>query len=541
MDRLSELLGQHVHFSYTALDRLVLNAYIGTLQRPENLVHFFHNVVQVACIEPEVLARRSDAYKAWVRQYTQDEQIPVLQAPKAARKEDLVQPYYRRLKGREGIACVLTSMERGKTFTSYTPRFPTKSGDGNYRRISACYKQFLHYYFYLLDPVMGPMSLRVASYLPFNLTFYLNGHSFLAQELTRQGVGFGKEDNALLAVDDVAALEAAAKRLTAEVLRQRCEHWRQRLAPRFTPKEEAAFPLRYRYSLAQVELASDVIFKRSAPLKALFQRAAELGILLGGAQHTTHLFGRRITARYQGKLQTVLDRRDQGHPSLRCYYQSSFVKQYEKSDRVLRTETCINDTHHLDVKRPLENLSLLLERMSAINQRYRDLQAELLDSIVDVGQLTALASPTQLGKRRIPGIKLHDERVLRLLEVLLQPGAFIGDWTTPELHAHLLQRHRLSPTDYTLSQLRYDLSKLRGKGLVQRLAPSRRYRLTDTGLRLGMLLVKLRFRFWGPLCTLAAPPTPRRSTGNPSKVEAALRRLDKDLDALCATLGLRVA
>lgn len=116
------------------------------------------------------------------------------------------------------------------------------------------------------------------------------------------------------------------------------------MAPRFTDPERRAIDLSYRYSVAQIELATDVIFTRSAPLKALFRRAVDIGLLLGGADQATHLFGRRINRRYHGKLQTVLDRRDEGHPVLRSYYQSSFVKQYEKSDRLLRTETCINDT-----------------------------------------------------------------------------------------------------------------------------------------------------------------------------------------------------
>ena len=30
---------------------------------------------------------------------------------------------------------------------------------------------------------MGPMSVRVASYFPFNVTCYLNGHSFVALSL----------------------------------------------------------------------------------------------------------------------------------------------------------------------------------------------------------------------------------------------------------------------------------------------------------------------------------------------------------------------
>ena len=50
--------------------------------------------------------------------------------------------------------------------------------------------------------------LRVASFLPFQTTYYLNGHSFIEQELNRAQIGLRKNDNAFLAVDDVAALQA---------------------------------------------------------------------------------------------------------------------------------------------------------------------------------------------------------------------------------------------------------------------------------------------------------------------------------------------
>ena len=51
-------------------------------------------------------------------------------------------------------------------------------------------------------------------------TYYLNGHSFIEQELKRAGIGFRKEDNAFLAVDDVAALQASADRLSPEIIRR---------------------------------------------------------------------------------------------------------------------------------------------------------------------------------------------------------------------------------------------------------------------------------------------------------------------------------
>jgi hypothetical protein len=456
MERLLELLGNAVQFAYTCWDRIVLNGYIERLQRPENLIYFFHEIVGVDTIEPAVLEQRTNAYKAWVRWMAEEHGIPVLAAPpagpKGVRKEDFVEPFYRRLKGVEGVACVLTSLEQGRTFVSYTPQWTPPSGDANYRFIKACHKRFLHYYWYVLDPVMGPMSVRVATYFPFNVTCYFNGHSFVAQELTRAGVRFRKADNAFLGVADVDALQAAAARVSPALLERRSAYWVRRLVPTFNPTERAALQPGYRYSMAQMELATDVVFKRSAPLRTLFQRACELGVLVGGAERTTQLFGRRIDRRYQGKLQTVLDQRDTGRPVLRWYYQTSFAKNYvrgdQHGDRILRAETCSNDTRHFGVGRRLDNLPQLRDKLAATNERTLALQADLMASSVDTGVLAALAKPTIVGQRRV---KLHDDRVIRLLETLLHPGAFATDWTTSEVRARVLACWRAtdSPTRIT--------------------------------------------------------------------------------------------
>jgi len=54
-----------------------------------------------------------------------------------------------------------------------------------------------------------------------------------------------------------------------------------------------------------------------------------------------------------------------------------------------------------------------------------------------------------------------------------------------------------------------------------------------------VLLVKARTRLLGPI--LAKPALSSKRSANPSKVEAALRGVDKALDALCHRLGLRLA
>ena len=87
-------------------------------------------------------------------------------------------------------------------------RFPTE--DPNYRIIRRVPSRYLHYYFYLRDPAIGPLAMCVGIYLPFQTTYYLNGHNFIEIELRRQGVAFHKDDNAFLSISDPKALQAVA-------------------------------------------------------------------------------------------------------------------------------------------------------------------------------------------------------------------------------------------------------------------------------------------------------------------------------------------
>jgi hypothetical protein len=544
VSRLSQLFPTQIRLTYGCPDRIVIRGYYDALQREDNIRHFFKDVVGLPVVDSDALASRTIAYRKWLDAFVREQRIDRVVAPKRERKEDFVQPYYRRLGDREGIACVLTSMETNKTFVSYTPRYETP--DPTYRIIRCCRKLFQHVYFYVFDRVMGPMSVCVGTYLPFAIQIYLNGHEFVARRLAGQGVRFRKYDNALLWVDDVSALRAAVDALTSDVIEQRCRYWASRLAPRFTPYERRAAHLPgYAFSIAQLEYAQDIVFSQKAHIDATMRRLAEQGAFLGGADRTVTVFGRHINRRYQGKLMTVLEAADQGHPSLRSYYKSSFVKLYTKPDerhrdRCLRVEVCLNNPDHLATRRGLQHLPELLGKMAATTDRYLDLHAELLDSAVDAGDLARLSEPTLRGKRRIPGIRLHDDRLLRLLEVLLQPAGMIADWTIADLHTRVLERYHLTADEYRRSQLRYDLSKIRAKNMIERVGSSRRYRVTPTGLRLGVLLVKVRIRLLGPLFTVAA--THRRHTHPPATpIEAATRRVDAALDDLFAAVALKAA
>ena len=70
---------------------------------------------------------------------------------------------------------------------------------------------------------------------------------------------------------------------------------------------------------------------------------------------------------------------------------------------------------------------------------------------------------------------------------------------------------------------------------------SRRYRFTPLGLKLGVLLVKLRIRLLGPLITLVTQSTTSRASTHRLSANAAFHQVDVALDHLSATLGLKHA
>ena len=59
-------------------------------------------------------------------------------------------------------------------------------------------------------------------------------------------------------------------------------------------------------------------------------------------------------------------------------------------------------------------------------------------------------------------------RIIRLLEVLLRGGDTVGGWTAKRIHQAVLATFELSAKTYGLNQLRYDLRKLKGHGLLER-------------------------------------------------------------------------
>ena len=537
MEEFTQLFGSLLAFVYHCFDRIVIRGHLPLLTRPENIVYFFRTVHGVGAISKEVLRQRTTEYNQWVEAFARNHHIPLEWAESGVRKEDYVRPRLRQMERRQrfGVYFILKSMEVGTNFRVAMPKYPT--ADPNYRMVARQRSRYTHYYFYLRDQVLGPIALCVGSFLPFSITYYLNGHHFIEQQLRAAGIRLRKDDNAFLWVADVHALQTAADALSAKLIRARLDYWTLIVGPKFSKKDRHAVNLGRYYSLQQVEYCRNLIFRRNFPIHKLFERSCDLGLLRLSADRIAQVFGWRLHKRLPGHLSSVLERTEHGHHVLRAYAKNAVMRMYEKFSTFLRLEALSNNLKDFGLNKGLDNLDKVRHLLASVTDRFATFEARALDVHVDFPLFQRLALPIPRRHGKTPGIKLHDTRMLRLMELLLHTGTRVQGWRTADIHQAILTSFGLTADRYTLTQLRYDLRKMKAHGLLERDGRRYAYRLTDKGTRAALLFVLFHQRVCGPLANSLFHHRPTQFRPPLSKIEAAYRKADHALDQIIELLA----
>jgi hypothetical protein len=537
MEEFTKLFGSLLAFVYHCFDRIVILGHLPLLTRPENIVHFFRDVHGIGAITKEVLRQRTTEYHQWVEAFARNHDIPIEWAEKGVRKEDYVRPRLRQMEQRQrfGVYFILKSLEVGTNFRVAMPKYP--SADPNYRIVAKQRSRYTHYYFYIRDQVLGPIALCVGSFLPFSITYYLNGHHFIEQRLRAAGIQLRKNDNAFLWVADARALQTAADALSAKLIRTRLDYWTLVVGPKFSKKDRQAINLGRYYSLQQIEYCRNLIFRRNFPIRKLFERSCDLGLLRLSADRVSQIFGWRLHKRMSGKLTSVLERTEHGHHVLRAYAKNAVMRMYEKFSTFLRLEALSNNLKDFGLNKGLDKLDDVRRILAAVTDRFAAFEAQALDVHVEFPLFQRLALPIPRGAAKVPGIKLHDTRMLRLMEVLLHSATTVLGWRTADIHQAILTSFGLTADRYSITQLRYDLRKMKAHGLLEREGRRYAYRLTHKGTRTALLFVLFHQRVCGPLANSLFHYRPTQTRPSHSKLDAAYRKADRSLDQIIQLLA----
>ncbi|MBV9169482.1 MAG: hypothetical protein JOZ81_05295 [Chloroflexi bacterium] len=532
---------QSIRFQYSCFDRMLLNAVVQPMQQPAMIVGFLDKCRQVPSITKAYLRDVSDDYHRFVGRLAAEQRVPIIEPPRGVRREDWVEPFYQRLGSRFGIAVILKSRENARIAVSYaTPR------GGN--RIEVLTRFVWQYYFYLRDRDWGRMFVRVSTYFPFNARVCVNQHEWLARQLQREGIFFRKAANAFVQCADPQRLQHLADGLTPSDLEVPVQGWLRELVPFYASTDSNRMvDCVYRLFCSQVEYCTNLIFKERAALDRVAERLLDLNRNIGRPDKLSTVFGYRITKRYRGGLKTQIADHHLGNPVIRSEYKDSSIKQYVRDHRVLRTEATSYNTWDLGIGKSISNLPQLRRVMHGINDRYLAIQQDVLETYIDRGQLARLRQPTiSASGRRTPGLKLDDPRLLAVMQALtcFIHVARAGRFRTRDLHQRAAETLGLTTDTYRLGQLRYDLAKLRAKGLVVKVPKTQTYRLTAPGFRICVVFLKLAHRVYAPFAAAVLEPVQHDaalSDQRRAQLDQLYAGVDHALDALLDHLGVRPA
>jgi hypothetical protein len=132
-----------------------------------------------------------------------------------------------------------------------------------------------------------------------------------------------------LTCSDPARLQTLADALTPRDLDRGGQKWLLALVPCFTPTERRVCA--HRLFFAQVEYSDTAGFHRRAALDALGERLFDANRPIGQPTKLGMIYGRRVTKRDRGKLETVIEDLDLPNPVIRSSDRDGSVNWSRKS------------------------------------------------------------------------------------------------------------------------------------------------------------------------------------------------------------------
>ena len=287
------------------------------------------------------------------------------------RRDDFVDSYFKHAKDNQ-VVVILKAREPARIMIAI--------GAQDRWHLQLAQRWIVQYNFYINDLNWGRMFVRICPYLPFSARVCLNQHHWLANRMRAESIDFKQYSNAFLKCGHPQELQELADSLTTHDLLSCGQKWLASLTPFFKESERKTCGCQHRLFFSQVEYCDNLIFHRRAALDHLDPRLLDANRTIGQPSKITIIFGRKVTKYYKGKLQTVIEDLDLPNPVIRTHYAHGSLKQYVRDHLCLRTEPATNDVTAYGVKKAVENLPQLREKLSAVCDNYLNVQQDILGS-----------------------------------------------------------------------------------------------------------------------------------------------------------------
>lgn len=356
-----------------------------------------------------------------------------------------------------------------------------------------------HLYLYLRDPIYGFMSIRLQTWLPFQIQIALNGREWLSRSLTKAGVDHELRKNKIVACSDFAR---AQRLLDHQVQRSDWPHLLQKFVPTIFPSVEKVVGqgMAYAWTCWQSEWATDLIFKHPWELRDHMEGVLKHALATGNSMQIMRYFDRETNADgllRQNANPEIISRMLSFADGLRLrhWLGGNSVKIYNQFN-VLRIETTVNNPGHFKTVRPsgsegelrampmrkgVVDMNMRAKISNAVNERVLDsLPLSTGERVQDI--LARVTAAKTVDGRRVRGLRPFD-RDLPLLKIVGQNEWALTGFSNAQIREYLRQhqnfRHKTDKqlAGYVTRMIRL----LRDHGLIRKLPLQHRYQLNSHG------------------------------------------------------------
>lgn len=415
------------------------------------------------------------------------------------RKDTLVEKISRERRNPEGLITVLCVQESCRTlklcYGKGRPRF------------EFAYRPQRVLYFYLNDPQFGRMFVRVQTWFPWRIQVYVNGHDWLAVQLSKKGLRFDQRDNAFLFVEDSQAAQRLADRFASlpwtTLLDRFAERFNSLLSHPWLGGRT------YYWVIDQAEYSTDVLFTDRTVLAGLYPRLLDHAVVSFRAEDILTFLGRRLHPRYEGEVLTSCQKNRWPGARIKHRIGDNWLKMYDKFGRMLRVETVINNPRGFKVARTVPtptgprvawkslgksvaNFPRYSEIARSSNLRYLDALACVKDVHAGYAHVRDLIQSRRHAGRRYAGFNVARKEDVDLFAAILRGEYHLHGFRTEDIRGQLhgvctdpLQRHRQAQA------ISRRLKRLHVRGLIAKIPRSHRWRTGILGQRILANVVQL--------------------------------------------------
>lgn len=541
-DGFHESYAEHLQGLYDCPDRLVFLAYNPRLQSAGGFRVFWRTLFgNDTRLTSEHIAELAGDMVRRVHAFCTKRSIPIVDAATGERKGDSAAAYIPRDPAFTGLFLVQKSLapapvwhverhrEKGYIIKLYRPKK---------------WNCVRHLFFHIMDREWGHVTIRMCAHPPFGAMVILNGHEWVRRKAAERGLEVRTDDNCFVEGTDFVHVGALAESLAASpmAIQALADRWIYSACLCFglstALQEETGF--RYEYSVLQMEYSRNYVFTRGSALEQLYQslldrtrRALGLDELktILGFKHRPHNKRPVIAIKRSCNAHGVYDL-----TTLTVTWGAFKLKIYDKSGRLLRAEVTVNNAKALHCTRSLINIPAIMERLRGILRHFMDHVQAMNAAFIGADELDRWSQPGRAGERRLAGINLYNARIRIVLSLL----PFLSTAPDGFSSADLLElvRKNGGPRDYRIAQARYDLQKLRSKGLVVRPPRRRKYQIRPATVRQVSAYFALHGEIIRPLIAASGHPRVLNQRSPNNRVDALRLQLLGTLAELRREAGL---